>query len=136
MEKELGRQLRPGEVVHHKNGVKDDNRPANLEVMRSSDHSKKHARPKTLYALECPECGKSFQRSRQRVTARRRANQRMFCSRECRNTNTKRALSNRQLKPVIHGTLAGYFRCLKPRCSLCLKAMREYSRRRRRKQRS
>lgn len=42
MEQILGRKLRRDEVVHHKNGNRYDNRPENLEVMRLSDHSRKH----------------------------------------------------------------------------------------------
>ncbi len=39
MEQVLGRYLEPGEVVHHRNGDKQDNRPANLEVFASNpDH--------------------------------------------------------------------------------------------------
>jgi hypothetical protein len=32
MEEVLGRALYPDETVHHRNGVKNDNRPANLEL--------------------------------------------------------------------------------------------------------
>lgn len=32
MESELGRSLVAGETVHHRNGIKTDNRPVNLEL--------------------------------------------------------------------------------------------------------
>lgn len=38
----LGRPLRPGEIVHHINRDKMDNRVENLEILSSSDHSITH----------------------------------------------------------------------------------------------
>lgn len=42
MEKKLGRYLEPGEIVHHRNHVKDDNRPENLYLTKNGTHIAEH----------------------------------------------------------------------------------------------
>ena len=42
IEKILGRYLRKDEKVHHRNGNQLDNRPENLEVLSSSEHTTLH----------------------------------------------------------------------------------------------
>jgi len=42
VEQSIGRYLEPGEVVHHINGDKHDNRLENLQLMTAAQHSSHH----------------------------------------------------------------------------------------------
>jgi hypothetical protein len=52
MEQILGRPLRGDENVHHINGVRDDNRPENLELWSTSQPSGQRVDDKIAWALE------------------------------------------------------------------------------------
>ena len=39
-EQKYGRRINKGEHIHHINGIRDDNRPENLEVIGSGEHAK------------------------------------------------------------------------------------------------
>lgn len=51
MSKKLGRPLESYEFVHHRNGIKDDNRLSNLELLTKKVHRGEVA---------CPYCRKTF----------------------------------------------------------------------------
>lgn len=78
-----GKLPKKGEVVHHKNHKKRDNRIGNLEIKKDGKHKAQHNKEKgrLVVLLECPSCGESFEREKRNYLAKRKKLQ--FCTRPC-----------------------------------------------------
>lgn len=62
MEQHIGRILTTDEVVHHKNGVKTDNRLENLEIIDRAKHTKLHLKQQPIERI-CVVCSNNFTKS-------------------------------------------------------------------------
>lgn len=87
MEEKLGRKLRPGELVHHKDENKKNNDPDNLEVMSHQAHSALHNQKYPL-TWTCEHCGVVFT-----PPPTKRGGRKKTCSKKCRYARLSKMLS-------------------------------------------
>lgn len=79
LENYLGRLLDDGEIAHHINGVKKDNRIENIELCLEAVHRRYHAKTgRTFITLICDFCGEEF-----KIEKRQSHKKSRFCCKEC-----------------------------------------------------
>jgi hypothetical protein len=130
--------------LDHISGNKSDSRVENLRWLCPNCHSQTetYARTKTnptqsprrrtavYITLICDECKNNFERKESRIRYGVQANHKTkCCSNKCKMKLWRKINGN--YGTGDHGTIAGYFRCAKPRCRPCLDAMSKYKREKR-----
>ena len=73
MSKKLGRELTQKEHVHHKNGIKNDNRVENLEIVTQSDHLKEHWKDESFRSRIIPTLLKNTEKRKMEARCRNRS---------------------------------------------------------------
>lgn len=92
----LGRWLLPNEVVHHKDGNKQNNYYSNLEVMDATTHGRLHGHSE-LHNKVCPVCLTTFVVTDSKID-------RITCSEVCkgiRSRNPVSSISKEELEKLI-----------------------------------
>lgn len=73
-EEKIGRELLPGELVHHINRIRDDDSPENISVVSKEEHNAIHCK-RIIVTTKCLTCGADIQD--------RPSHHRKFCNYSC-----------------------------------------------------